>query len=156
LTIIQQLLRLMQQTSLSTAIRRSDWAVMALEAAHLLGLALLGGAACILALASVRRAGLRDMSLSSLARGLRPLFGLGLLLMVISGALIVLSMPFKYYLNTAFRVKMVLLIAAVAASARLLSFGRSSASAGRLRALALISALLWLGVGFSGRLIGFL
>jgi hypothetical protein len=156
LTIIQQLLSLIQHTSLSTAIRRSDWAVMALEAVHLLGLALLGGAACILALAAVRRAGLRGMSLASLARGLRPLFGLGLLLMVISGVLIVLSMPFKYYLNTAFRVKMLLLIAAIAATAWLLRSGHSSASAGRLRALALMSALLWLGVGFSGRLIGFL
>jgi hypothetical protein len=156
LTSLQQLLSLIQHTSLSTAIRRSDWAVMALEAVHLLGLALLGGAACILALAAVRRAGLRGLSLASLARGLQPLFGLGLLLMVLSGVLIVLSMPFKYYLNTAFRVKMVLLIAAIAATAWLLRSGRSSASAGRLRALALISALLWLGVGFSGRLIGFL
>jgi hypothetical protein len=65
-------------------------------------------------------------------------------------------MPFKYYLNTAFRVKMVLLIAAIAATAWLLGYGHRSVSAGRIRALALISALLWLGVGFSGRLIGFL
>jgi hypothetical protein len=156
LTTIQQLLRVIQQTSLSTAMRRSDWAVMALEAVHLLGLALLGGASCILALAAVRRAGLGGMSLASLARGLRPLFGLGLLLMIISGVLIVLSMPFKYYLNTAFRVKMVLLIAAIAAIAWLLGPGLRSTSAPRLRALALVSALLWLGVGFSGRLIGFL
>jgi hypothetical protein len=145
-----------QQTSLSTAMRRSDWAVMALEAVHLLGLALLGGASCILALAAVRRAGLGGMSLASLARGLRPLFGLGLLLMIVSGVLIVVSMPFKYYLNTAFRVKMVLLIAAITATAWLLGPGQRSASAPRLRALALMSALLWLGVGFSGRLIGFL
>ena len=156
MTTIQQLLSLIQHTSLSTAIRRSDWAVMALEAVHLLGLALLGGAACILALAAVRRTGLRGMSVASFAQGLRPLFGLGLLLMVISGALIVLSMPFKYYLNTAFRVKMILLMAAIVATAWLLGSGHSSASAGRLRALALISALMWLGVGFSGRLIGFL
>jgi hypothetical protein len=156
LTTIEQLLSLIQHTALSTAIRRSDWAVMALEAVHLLGLALLGGAACILALAAVRRAGLRGMSLASLALGLRPLFRLGLLLMVISGVLIVLSMPFKYYLNTAFRVKMLLLIAAIAATAWLLRSGRDRASVGRLRALALIAAMLWLGVGCSGRLIGFL
>ena len=156
MTSIEQLLSLIQHTSLSTAIRRSDWAVMALEAVHLLGLALLGGAACIVALAAVRRAGLRGMSVASLARGLQPLFGLGLLLMAISGALIVLAMPFKYYLNTAFRVKMLLLIAAIVMTAWLLGSGRSFTAVGRSRALALISALLWLGVGFSGRLIGFL
>src|SRR5580692_10576486 len=93
------LLSWIQHTSISTAIRRSDWAVMALEAVHLLGLALLGGAVCITALAAVRRAGLRGLSVASLAQGLRPLFGAGLLLMTVSGTLIALSMPFKYYLN---------------------------------------------------------
>jgi uncharacterized membrane protein YqjE len=156
LTTIQQLLSLVQHTSLSTAIRRSDWAVMALEAVHLLGLALLGGAACILALAAVRRAGLRGMSVATLAHGLRAMFGAGLLLMTVSGVLIVLSMPFKYYLNTAFRLKMLLLVVAIAATAWLLRMSRGAAPTGRQRGLALLSALLWLGVGFSGRLIGFL
>jgi hypothetical protein len=137
-------------------IRRSDWAVMSLEAVHLLGLALLGGAACIIALAALRRGGLRGLSVATLAQGLRPLFAVGLLLMVASGVLIVLSMPFKYYLNAAFRLKMVLLLAAIAATAWLLRRGGSSASAGDQRSVALFSALLWLGVGFSGRLIGFL
>jgi hypothetical protein len=146
----------MQHTSLSTAIRRSDWAVMALESVHLLGLALLGGAACIVALAAVRRTGLRGLSLATLAQGLRPLFAIGLLLMVVSGALIVLSMPFKYYLNIAFRLKMVLLLAAIAVTVWLLQTTATSTSAGRQRGLALFAMLLWLGVGFSGRLIGFL
>ena len=72
---------------------------MALESVHLLGLALLGGAACIIALAAVRRTGLHGLSIATLAQGLRPLFAVGLLLMIVSGALIVLSMPFKCYLQ---------------------------------------------------------
>jgi hypothetical protein len=155
-TTIQQLLNGVQHTSISTAIRRSDWAVMALEAIHLLGLALLGGAVCIVALAAMRRAGLRGMPVASVVEGLRPLFGLGLLLMVSSGVLIVLSMPFKYYLNGAFRLKMLLLVAAVGVTARLLRVPLHTVSAGRQRGLALLSAFLWLGVGVSGRLIGFL
>jgi hypothetical protein len=146
----------MQHTSLSTAIRRSNWAVMALESVHLLGLALLGGAACIVALAAVRRTGLRGLSIATLAQGLRPLFAIGLLLMVVSGALIVLSMPFKYYLNIAFRLKMLLLLAAIAVTVWLQRTTATSTSAGRQRGLALFAMLLWLGVGFSGRLIGFL
>jgi len=156
LSVNQQLLSWIQHTSLSTEIRRSDWAVMALEAIHLLGLALLGGAACITALAALRRTGLHGMSLTTLAKGLRPLFGVGLLLMVASGTLIVLSMPFKYYLNLAFRLKMLLLVAAIAATVWLLQMRRKSASTGPQRGLALIAMLLWLGVGCSGRLIGFL
>jgi uncharacterized protein DUF6644 len=156
LTVIQNLLGLIQHTSLSTEIRRSDWAVMALEAVHLLGLALLGGAACLWGLAAIRPAGLRGISLSALTHGLRPLFGAGLFLMAASGAFIVLAMPFKYYLNAAFRIKMLLLVAAILTTAWLLRTGPRIAPLGRQRALALFSAFLWLGVGFSGRLIGFL
>jgi hypothetical protein len=156
LSVNQQLLSWIQHTSLSTQIRRSDWAVMALESVHLVGLALLGGAACITALAALRRTGLRGISLAKLAQGLRPLFAAGLLLMVASGTLIVLSMPFKYYLNSAFRLKMVLLVAAIAATVWLLRLGRHAAATGPQRSLALIAILLWLSVGFSGRLIGFL
>jgi hypothetical protein len=129
---------------------------MALEAVHLLGLALLGGAVCILALAALRPAGLRGLSITMLSRGLRPLFGVGLFLMAASGALITTAMPYKYYFNTAFRLKMTLLVAALAATAWLLRMGRHCAPSGRQRSLAMASALLWLGVGFSGRLIGFL
>jgi hypothetical protein len=146
----------MQHTSISTAIRRSDWAVMALEAVHLLGLALLGGAVCIVTLAALHRDGLRGMSVATLARGLQPLSAIGFLLMSASGALIVLSMPFKYYLNTAFRLKMMLLVAAILATAWLLRMVGQSAALDRQRGLALCSALLWLAVGVSGRLIGFL
>jgi hypothetical protein len=56
--------------------------------------------------------------------------------------------PFKYYNNTAFQWKMVLLAGAVFSTLRL--------SRKPSRVLALLSLILWLGVGFSGRLIGFL
>ncbi len=156
LTALQQLLGWIQHTSLSTAIRRSDWAVMALESVHLLGLALLGGAVCIVALAALRPAGLRGLTVATLSQGLRPLFAAGLLLMAVSGALIVLAMPYKYYLNTAFRLKMALLVLAITATAWLLRMGQESVPSGRQRGLAVFSALLWLGVGVGGRLIGFL
>jgi hypothetical protein len=135
-------LRWIEQTSLSSTIRQSDWAVMALEAVHLLGLALLGGAAVI---ATLRHA---DIPLRTLVRELRAVALTGFALMVLSGTLIALSMPFKYYNNTAFQWKMVLLVCAVFSTLRL---ARKPA-----RVLALLSLILWLSVGFSGRLIGFL
>lgn len=156
LTAYPQWLNWLQHTALSTAIRRSDWAVMALEAVHLLGLALLGGAACITALAALRRSGLRGLSLTTLARGLRPLFGAGLLLMIASGLLIAFSMPFKYYLNAAFRLKMVLLVGAIAATVLLVKSAPYAPSSTQRRGLALFSLLLWFGAGICGRLIGFL
>jgi hypothetical protein len=149
-----------EQTQLSSAIRQSDWAVMALEAVHLLGLALLGGSVVITAAAAVRNSGLRGIGVAQLAKELRPLAVTGLILMVASGSLIALSMPVKYYNNPAFRWKMLLLACALIATAILarVSSDQSSRPAGAAaqRILALLSLLLWIGVGFSGRLIGFL
>ncbi len=156
LTASQHLLIWLQQTPLSTAIRRSDWAVMALEAVHLLGLALLGGAACMLGLAALRRTGLRGLPLGMLVSGLRPLITAGLVLMIASGLTIAFSMPFKYYLNDAFRLKMVLFVVALVATAVLMRNRSYTGSNVRQRGLALFSVLLWFGVGICGRVIGFL
>jgi len=134
-----------EQTNISSAIRQSDWAVMALEAVHLLGLALLGGTAVIIALSAARRTA---PTIGTFVTELRPVAFVGLALMVLSGALIAWSMPFKYYNNAAFQWKMVLLACALLV-AGLLTRKPS-------RVLALLSLLLWLSVGFSGRLIGFL
>jgi len=134
-----------QHTAISSAIRQSDWAVMALEAVHLLGLALLGGTAVIIALSAVRRS---VPTVGTFARELRPVALAGLTLMALSGTLITWSMPFKYYNNAAFRWKMVLLACALVVALRLI---RKPS-----RILALLSLILWFSVGFSGRLIGFL
>jgi hypothetical protein len=136
------------RTELSTSIRESSWAVMTLEAVHLIGLTLLGGAAIIISLGAVRRTGLRGLSVATLVAALQPLLWIGLALMTVSGTLIALAMPFKYYGNAAFRWKMVLLLLALATTVGLFRT--------RQRAFALTALLLWFAVGFSGRLIGFL
>jgi hypothetical protein len=154
------LLGWMQHTGLSTLIRQSSWAVMAFESVHLIGLALLGGAAVVAALAALRHGGLRGMSVSALVAGLTPLSRVGLFLMVISGTLIAVSMPFKYYGNPAFRWKMLLLGLALLTSwvLRWMSGTQRSVSTWRFapRALAVAVLVLWIGVGCCGRLIGFL
>jgi hypothetical protein len=136
------------RTGLSTSIRESSWAVMALEAVHLIGLTLLGGAAIIIALGAVRRTGLRGLSVATLVAALQPLLWIGLALMAVSGTLIALAMPFKYYGNAAFRWKMVLLLLALAMTVGLFRT--------RQRGFALTALLLWFAVGLSGRLVGFL
>lgn len=143
-----------QHWPLSFAIRQSGWAVMAFEAAHLIGLALLGGGATVIALAAVRRDGLHGLSVAALSRGLKRTMSVGLALMAASGALIAISMPYKYYLSAAFRLKMLLLVAAILTTGVLWSAARTAPRHERL--LALAAFLLWLGVGVCGRAIGFL
>jgi hypothetical protein len=154
------LLGWVQHTGLSTLIRQSSWAVMTFESVHLIGLALLGGAAVVAALAALRHGGLRGMSVSGLVTGLVPLSRVGLFLMVVSGALIAVSTPFKYYDNAAFRWKMLLLGLALLTSWGLRWVSRAERSVGGRRiaprALAVGVLVLWIGVGCCGRLIGFL
>jgi hypothetical protein len=133
---------------------------MAMEAVHLIGLTLLGGPVIIVGLGAVHPAGLRGLSVSTLIAALRPVAAIGLTLMVLSGSIIAMSMPFKYYGNGAFRWKMLLLALALATTAGLIRVSRlQGLPSGRgtwQRGLALGALLLWVGVGFSGRLIGFL
>jgi hypothetical protein len=147
-------------THVSTAIRESTWAVVAMEAVHLVGLTLLSGPAIIVGLGALRPGGLRGLSVSTLTAALLPVLRIGLLLMAVSGSLIALSMPFKYYGNAAFRWKMVLLTVALATTVSLGPMSRlatlTSSQQAWQRGLALAALALWLGVGFSGRLIGFL
>lgn len=154
------LLSALMHTSLSTAIRESTWAVMAMEAVHLIGLTLLGGPAIIVGLGALRPQGLRGLSVTTLIATLLPVLLTGLALMAVSGSLIAVSMPFKYYTNAAFRWKMLLLVLALAATAGLVRVSRLPSLAAPQRAwqrgLALAALILWFGVGFSGRLIGFL
>jgi hypothetical protein len=156
------LLSAVMHTDLSRTISESTWAVMAFEAAHLIGLTLLGGPAIIIGLAALRRDGLRGLSVPMLTEALLPVLWIGLVLMALSGSLITVSMPFKYYNNMAFRWKMVLLVLALATTAALLRSARlavvaaPSGGSARLRGLAVSALLLWFSVGFSGRLIGFL
>ena len=153
-------LNTLMHTTVSTTLRESTWAVMAMEAVHLIGLTLLGGPVIIVGLGAVRVEGLRGLSVATLMTALQPVWALGLALMAVSGSLIAVSMPFKYYGNPAFRWKMALLVLALIATTGLIRLSRLRAPVPRQRIwqrrLALAAALLWLGVGFSGRLIGFL
>jgi hypothetical protein len=133
---------------------------MAMEAVHLIGLTLLGGPVLIVGLGSLRPGGLRGLPVPKLIAALWPTALMGLGLMVMSGFLITLSMPFKYYENAAFRWKMLLLAFALATTVALARISRlenqTRRRRGWQRSLSLVAAALWIGVGFSGRLIGFL
>lgn len=154
-SLIASTLEWIQHTRVGTTIRESNWAIMGYESVHLLGMALLGGAATLLAIAAARRRGLGGLGVSVLARSLIPLAGLGLLIMVISGSLMAWSMPYRYYPNPAFRLKMLLLVLAVTVSCGLWQAVHKQQSDTIQRSWALLAFALWLGVGLSGRWIGF-
>lgn len=153
------LFRWVEHTRLSIAMRASTWGFAVIEMVHLLALALLGGAILALGLRAIGLT-LKRQPLARVARGLAPVLLGGLLTMICSGALLVADGPLRYYANTAFRAKMLLLAIAVASGIPLYQAARHASGSGRpplwLRWAAGLSLALWLAVGLAGRAIGVL
>jgi hypothetical protein len=156
---ILQLFRWLSHTSFSVFLRHSTWGFAIIETVHLLGLAALGGVILIVDL-RLLGVGLRRQPISRIARELSPILLGSLGVMLISGALLVMTGPLKYYHSPSFRLKMLFLVLAVAFYFTLhRSVVRSNADAAPSawsRVAAVVSLVLWLGVGLSGRAIGFL
>lgn len=144
-----------ESSSLGTAIKESLWLFPAIEAVHLLALALLGGALLMLDL-RLLGVGLTLLPTSAVERGARPLLIAALMTMVASGVLIGISEALKLYDKQAFWVKMAALLAAVIFTfAVKLPQARRNVAGRRAQALGTVSIALWLTVALAGRWIGF-
>ncbi|MCZ8088723.1 MAG: DUF2214 domain-containing protein, partial [Rhodobacteraceae bacterium] len=130
------------------------------NATHILGLALLIGS--ILPL-DLRLAGAFSRTpLPVIAPLLRGTALVGLTLAVLTGFALFTANPVEYAGNPAFRIKLALFAAALV-NAALVTRGQAWAQVlsgasppPALRLMAMLSALLWLGVLLAGRWIGFL
>src|SRR5258708_2708460 len=140
-----------ESSSLGTAIKESLWLFPAIEAVHLLALALLGGSLLILDL-RLLGVGLTLLPTSAVERGARPWLIAALMTMVISGVLIGISEALKLYDKEAFWVKMAALLAAV-----IFTFAvkhpqaRRDVTGLRAQTLGAASITLWLTVALAGR-----
>ena len=147
-----------EQSGIGDAIRRSSWLFPVIEAIHLLGLGVIGGAVLVVDL-RLLGLGLRRQSAAQLARDAQPWLVGSLLLMIITGSLLFLSEAMKCYYHEAFWFKMTSLFLAIVFT---FTIQRKVIAAGETRlrpvwskVVALVSVILWSGVGFGGRWIGF-
>jgi len=137
----------------------SRWGFAIVEAIHLLGLAVLGG---VVLLVDLRLLGLilKAESARSIARGLSRTLLTSLAVMLFTGIALVSEEALKCYHSPAFRLKMVLLAAAILFyftfhRTALLRTDRYQANLWSKLA-GIVSLTLWLGVGVAGRAIGLL
>jgi hypothetical protein len=146
-----------EATWLGTAVRTSLWAFPVLEAVHLLGLSLLGGALLIVDLRMLG-VGLTRQGIAGLARDARPWLLTALGMMLLTGVPLFLSEAVKCYYNTSFRVKMIALPTALAYTflvrARVARAPTLDTST-RSRLVAAGSLAAWFTVAAAGRWIGF-
>jgi hypothetical protein len=147
-----------EHSAIGGAIRSSSWLFPVIEAFHLLGLAVIGGAVLVVDL-RLFGFGLRRQPVAQLARDAQPWLIASLMVMVVTGVLMFTSEAIKCYYHPAFWVKMTSLFLAIIFT---FTVRRKVALAdetrmGPLRSklVALVSITLWSGVGIGGRWIGF-
>jgi len=139
-------------TGISEFMHGDTWPFAVTETVHLVALAVLLGS---ILLVNLRLLGiLEGWSNVQFARRLAPFVGGGLIAMLLTGALLFVSEPMKYYNNDAFLPKM-----AVLGLAMLYHFTvyRKAATAPALlsKAAAIVSLALWFSIGAAGRAIAF-
>ena len=148
----------LENSAIGEAIRNSLWLFPVVEAFHLVGLAVIGGAILVVDF-RLLGLGLRSHPVSRLARDTQPWVIGSLVLMVLSGFPLFLSEAIKCYYSFAFWTKMTSLLLAVMFTftvRRYVAFapdGRFSPA--RRKAVAVASLALWSTVGWGGRWIGF-
>ena len=128
------------------------------EAVHLLGLAVMGGAVLIVDL-RLAGLGLRNEAISRVAKDAEPWLIASLVVMLVSGFMLMTSEAMRCYYNLAYWIKMWSLLLAMiftfTVRRRVAMADANSVRPVWAKLVALISVLLWSGVGFGGRGIGF-
>ncbi len=143
---------------LGSAIRTSPWAFAVIESVHLLALAAIGGAVLVVDL-PLLGLGLQDQRVRDLARDAFPWLVASLAVMIVTGVGLFLSEAVKCYYSTPFWFKMSSLLLAMIFTftirRRVTGADEGRVSPLARKAVALVSLLLWFGVGAGGRWIGF-
>ena len=155
---ILPLFQFCESSALGETIRNSSWLFPVIESVHLLGLAVIGGAVLVVDL-RLFGFGLTRQPVAKLAADAQRWLIASLIVMLITGALLFSSEAIKCYYHEAFWVKMTSLLLAVVFT---FTVRRKVAMADESRIrpawsklVAVVSVILWSGVGVGGRWIGF-
>lgn len=137
-------------------VRESLWMFPVLEAIHLVGLAVLGGALLVVDL-RLMGVGLRDSTIKDIDRQARPWLMGAIALLLVTGVLLFLSEAIKCYYNTSFWVKMMTLpVALIFTFVVKERFARKALyTSAYSQWIAGADLLLWFIVAAGGRWIGF-
>ncbi len=139
-------------------VRNSVWLFPTIEILHLLGLGVLGGTILII---NLRLLGIRfrNEPVSELAKELHPWMTSSLVVMLVSGFFLFSSEAEKLYGNWAFRAKMTSLALAIVFTftfyRKVTLSEEKQISPVWNKVAALVSLVLWAGVGLAGRAIGY-
>jgi hypothetical protein len=134
---------------LANPLNESPYTFPVLECIHIVGFAFSVGTIGLVDL-RLLGVGVRNHTAQELAQSMAPwtLFGLGI--MLTSGPLLFSSDPDMYYLNTAFQLKMALLLVAIVFHYTVRRKVVASGSSGAGTLVACLSLAMWTGIIFAG------
>jgi hypothetical protein len=159
--MIDSLLEAISNSPMAIYMAEDPFAFPTVETFHVISLVIVFGS---ILLVDLRLMGLasRDYSISGLSRTILPITWVAFLVALITGGLLFASNPYGYFGNTAFRIKLALLLLA---GLNMLLFHFVTQRRGNLdapgpvpggaRLAGLLSAILWIGIIACGRWIGF-
>jgi hypothetical protein len=151
-----------QDLPVSIAIRESLWVYPIIETTHVLGMCLFLGLVAMMDLRLVS-ATMRSVPVTEVQQRLFPWQMVGLVLMTVSGLLLLLSEPLRFYDNPFFRAKVVLLLLAIVNAVafhttvytRVAQWDAQPVPPMAARLAGGLSLLLWVGVVTAGRMIAY-
>jgi len=146
----------MATTSVSQAISNSKYAFAVIEVFHLFGIILLLGSSSLMALRLLGLA-MKQQKVTDVARSISWYTFAGLLTMLVTGGLMMVSIPNKYYHSVPFWWKMGFFWTGVLFHFTLYRKATRSDRTGLLLGgiTAILAIVLWYGTGAFGRAIGF-
>jgi hypothetical protein len=141
-----------EATPLGRMIRNSEYAFPMIEFVHLAALAVIGGAVLIVDM-RLLGFGLKKTPVVQLAKDAQPYVTGSLIVMLLTGSALYTSEATKCYASVAFWIKMVSLLLAMIFTYTIKK--RTAARDHESRLVGAMSILLWFGVAWGGRWIGF-
>lgn len=148
----------LETTPLSQTLQNVDWVVPAVQTLHILCIGLVLAAVLMLNLRLLNLA-CRDQAVTRIAARFLPVVWWTLPVLLLTGLLMIAAEPARSLQNSAFQLKMVLLLSIVTltfAVQKRIDTNRWSASSRLWHAgFPLASLLLWVGIVFAGRWIAY-
>ena len=147
-----------EATALGRMIRNSEYAFPMIEFVHLAALSVIGGAVLVVDM-RLLGLGLKKTSVAQLARDAQPWVTGSLLVMLATGIALYTSEATKCYASFAFWIKMISLVLAMiftyTIKKRVAANDERTIPGGVNKLVGVVSLVLWFGVAWGGRWIGF-
>ncbi|HLI98436.1 MAG TPA: DUF6644 family protein [Bradyrhizobium sp.] len=158
---LNQICQWIDETALSQSIQIVGWVVPTVQTIHILAIAVVASSALMI---DLRLIGVfwPNRPLRAVTARFMPLIWWPLLVLLATGAVMIIAEPARSLKNPAFQLKMLLLLAALIVTYLLQVLRRRNAAFGEVTgpraaaaALAVVSILLWSSIIFAGRWIAY-